>query len=94
AARAAGVPVRRRTQWLPELTSGYRLVAVAGSHGKTTTSAMLALVLRDAGLDPTAVVGGQVSQLGGSADAGCVQNRNADSDIAGLSVAIAARWTG
>ncbi|MBX6387782.1 MAG: UDP-N-acetylmuramate--L-alanine ligase [Frankia sp.] len=67
AARAAGVPVLRRSQWLPRLTTGYRLLAVAGSHGKTTTSAMLALVLRAAGADPTAVIGAEVPQLGGSA---------------------------
>ncbi|MCK9893865.1 UDP-N-acetylmuramate--L-alanine ligase [Frankia sp. AgB32] len=67
AARALGLPVRRRSEWLPELTAGHRLVAVAGSHGKSTTSAMLALVLRAAGLDPTAVIGAEVSQLGGNA---------------------------
>ncbi|WP_311447315.1 UDP-N-acetylmuramate--L-alanine ligase, partial [Frankia nepalensis] len=67
AARALGIPVRRRSDWLPELTTGYRLVAVAGSHGKTTTSAMLTVVLRAAGLDPTAVIGGEVPQLGGGA---------------------------
>jgi UDP-N-acetylmuramate--alanine ligase len=67
AARALGLPVRRRSAWLPELTAGYRLVAVAGSHGKTGTSAMLTLVLRAAGLDPTAVIGAEVPQLGGAA---------------------------
>nr|WP_066062637.1 Mur ligase domain-containing protein [Frankia sp. EI5c] len=70
AARALGIPVRRRSDWLPELTAAYRLVAVAGSHGKTTTAAMLTLVLRAAGLDPTAVIGAEVAQLGGSALAG------------------------
>ncbi|WP_239312203.1 UDP-N-acetylmuramate--L-alanine ligase [Frankia sp. Cj3] len=67
AARRAGIPVRRRGDWLPELTAGYDLLAVAGSHGKTTTSAMLSLVLRAAGLDPTAVIGAEVAQLGGNA---------------------------
>jgi UDP-N-acetylmuramate--alanine ligase len=70
AARAAGLRVRRRSDWLPELTAGFRLVAVAGSHGKTTTSAMLAVVLRAAGADPTAVIGGEVPQLGGGAVVG------------------------
>ncbi|MBL7490321.1 UDP-N-acetylmuramate--L-alanine ligase [Frankia sp. AgB1.9] len=70
AAQAAGLPVRRRSDWLPELTDGYRLVAVAGSHGKTTTSAMLAVALRAAGADPTAVIGGEVPQLGGGAVVG------------------------
>ncbi|KLL12406.1 UDP-N-acetylmuramate--L-alanine ligase [Protofrankia coriariae] len=67
AARHRGLPVRRRSQWLPELTAGYDLVAVAGSHGKSTTSAMLTLVLRAAGVDPTAVIGAEVAQLGGNA---------------------------
>ena len=67
AARSAGLPVRRRAAWLPELTAGYRLVAVAGSHGKTTTSAMLTLALRAAGAEPTAVIGAEVPQLGGGA---------------------------
>ncbi len=67
AARRCGVPVRRRSDWLPQLTAGYDLIAVAGSHGKTTTSAMLALVLRAAGVDPTAVIGAEVAQLGGNA---------------------------
>ncbi|WP_250285328.1 Mur ligase domain-containing protein [Frankia sp. CiP1_Cm_nod2] len=67
AAHRRGLPVRRRSQWLPELTAGYDLVAVAGSHGKSTTSAMLALVLRAAGVDPTAVIGAEVAQLGGNA---------------------------
>ncbi|MEX5632206.1 UDP-N-acetylmuramate--L-alanine ligase [Parafrankia sp. FMc2] len=70
AARELGIPVRRRADWLPELTAAYRLVAVAGSHGKTTTAAMLTLVLRAGGLDPTAVIGAEVAQLGGSAVTG------------------------
>lgn len=70
AARERGIPVYKRNRWLPEITRGYDLVAVAGTHGKTTTSAMIALVLADAGLDPTVVIGGEVPQLGGNARAG------------------------
>jgi UDP-N-acetylmuramate--alanine ligase len=70
AARALGIPIRKRARWLPELTADYELVAVAGSHGKTTTSAMLTLVLRDAGWEPTAVIGGEVEALGGNAVVG------------------------
>ncbi|MCL9797398.1 Mur ligase family protein, partial [Frankia sp. AgKG'84/4] len=94
AARALGLPVRRRSEWLPELTAGHRLVAVAGSHGKSTTSAMLALVLRAAGLDPTAVIGAEVSQLGGNALVGAGDVFVLESDeyggaFAGLQPAIA-----
>ncbi len=93
-ARSLGLPVRRRSEWLPELTAGYRLVAVAGSHGKSTTSAMLTLVLRAAGLDPTAVIGAEVSQLGGNALAGSGDVFVLESDeyggaFAGLEPAIA-----
>lgn len=70
AARARGIPVLKRDRWLAEMTRGWRLIAVAGSHGKTTTTAMLALLLFDAGLGPTAVIGGEVPQLGGNAIAG------------------------
>ena len=66
AARERGIRVVKRDRWLPELARGHDLVACAGTHGKTTTTALLALVLTDAGLDPTVVVGGEVPQLGGS----------------------------
>src|SRR3989338_4366210 len=45
-------------------------IAVAGSHGKTTTTSMIALVLERAGLDPTAVIGGRVSAFGSNARLG------------------------
>lgn len=70
AARARGIPVLKRNQWLAELTRDYDLIAVAGTHGKTTTTAMLTLALADAGFDPTAVIGGEVPQLQGNARVG------------------------
>ena len=70
AARRRGIPVKKREQWLPELTAGHDLLAVAGTHGKTTTTSLLALVLEDAKQEPTAVIGGEVPQLGGNALAG------------------------
>lgn len=57
-ARAHGVTVCKRHQYLPLLATGKRLLAVAGTHGKTTTTAILAHILTDTGRDPTAVVGG------------------------------------
>lgn len=60
AARLKQVPLLKRREFLREVTSGYDTIAVAGSHGKTTTTAMLGLILADAGLDPTVVVGGLV----------------------------------
>ena len=60
AAHAAGLRVLHRSQALAILMSGSRAVAVAGAHGKTTTSAMTAVVLREAGLDPSFAIGGSV----------------------------------
>ena len=69
AARRA-VPVVGRGALLAELAASRRTVAVAGSHGKTTTTAMIALALEAAGADPTAVIGGRVGRLGGNARVG------------------------
>ncbi|MFV2144492.1 UDP-N-acetylmuramate--L-alanine ligase [Isoptericola sp. G70] len=60
AARAAGVRVLHRSEALAALMAGRRGVAVAGAHGKTTTSAMVATVLRAGGLDPSFAIGGTV----------------------------------
>jgi len=65
AARARGVPVLKRAAALGTLVGGGRVAAVAGTHGKTTTTAMLALALEAAGLDPTAFVGGRVEAWDG-----------------------------
>lgn len=70
AAVAAGLPILHRSQVLASMLRGKRAVAVAGTHGKTTTSAMLALILEAAGLDPTAFIGGDVLQWGSNHRAG------------------------
>jgi UDP-N-acetylmuramate--alanine ligase len=69
AARAAGIPVVKRAEVLGLLLRDRRVIAVAGTHGKTTTSAMLAVILTHAGLRPTFVVGGDVLDLEASARA-------------------------
>lgn len=70
AARARGIPVFTRSRFLPLLTQGYRTLAVAGTHGKTTTTAMLAWVLGHLGLDPTYIVGGTLRNTGTNGHAG------------------------
>ncbi|HEX8724749.1 MAG TPA: UDP-N-acetylmuramate--L-alanine ligase [Gemmatimonadaceae bacterium] len=60
-ARALGRPVIRRAEALGEATAGAELVAVAGTHGKSTTTVMTAEALAAAGLDPTALVGARVA---------------------------------
>ena len=66
AARARGIPVIPRAEMLAELMRMKYGVAVAGSHGKTTTTSLVATVLHAAGLDPTAVIGGKLPLLSGS----------------------------
>ncbi len=65
-ARRLNVPVIPRGELLAELMRLKYGIAIAGSHGKTTTTSMTAAVLSEAGLDPTVVVGGKVGSMGGS----------------------------
>jgi UDP-N-acetylmuramate--alanine ligase len=69
-ARRHGVPVIPRAEMLAELMRLKYGVAIAGSHGKTTTTSMVALVLDRGGLDPTVVVGGRLGVLGSGARLG------------------------
>ena len=64
------IPVIPRAEMLAELMRLRSGIAVAGSHGKTTTTSMVALVLERAGLDPTAVIGGRLSAFGSNARLG------------------------
>ncbi len=70
AARAAGIPVLRRRDLLGELMAGQIGIAVAGTHGKTTTTALLAHTLIEAGQDPTYIVGGVMRNTGTNAGVG------------------------
>lgn len=70
AARAAGVPVIPRAEMLAELMRLKSGIAIAGSHGKTTTTSLVATVLSAAGLDPTVVIGGKLNAIGSNARAG------------------------
>ncbi|MGD1995000.1 MAG: UDP-N-acetylmuramate--L-alanine ligase [Anaerolineae bacterium] len=70
AARAAGIPVLKRPQVLGHMMDGRLGVAVAGTHGKTTTTAMISSILLEAGRDPTFIVGGVIAGLGTNARAG------------------------
>ncbi|MBS2025168.1 MAG: UDP-N-acetylmuramate--L-alanine ligase [Deltaproteobacteria bacterium] len=70
AARARGIPVIPRAEMLAELMRLKDGVAIAGSHGKTTTTSLVATVVAHAGLDPTAVVGGKLNAFGSNAKLG------------------------
>ncbi len=69
-ARDLGLPVQRRSELLAELMGDSQGIAVSGTHGKTTVTAMLGLILAEAGLDPTVVLGGELEEFGGNVRVG------------------------
>lgn len=69
-ARQRKIPVIPRAEMLAELMRMKNGIAVAGSHGKTSTTSMIAEVLEEAGLDPTIIVGGRINTVGGHAKLG------------------------
>lgn len=75
-----GYSIFHRSDVLAALLQEYQSIAVAGTHGKTTTSSMISYMLFAAGLDPTVVVGGEVSALGGNARLGQSQLLVAEAD--------------
>ena len=70
AARLAGISVLKRKEFFGPLLDGYDVVAVAGTHGKSTTSAMISVILAEAGLEPSFIVGGVIAQRCTNAEAG------------------------
>jgi UDP-N-acetylmuramate--alanine ligase len=93
AALALGCPIYHRSDVLAALINDHHSVAVAGTHGKTTTSSMISQMLLQAGLDPTILVGGEVSSWGGNARLGQSEYLVAEADesdgtLAKLSAAI------
>jgi UDP-N-acetylmuramate--alanine ligase len=75
-----GIPVIPRAEMLAELMRMKYGIAVAGSHGKTTTTSMIAQVLAHGGFDPTAVIGGRVKGIGGGARLGAGEFLVAEAD--------------
>lgn len=69
-ARERGIPVVLRAEMVARLMEGKRVVAVAGAHGKTTTSSLIAFILREAGRSPMYLLGGESIDLGGHASWG------------------------
>ncbi|EOY6714566.1 TPA: UDP-N-acetylmuramate--L-alanine ligase [Proteus mirabilis] len=80
AAREARIPVIRRAEMLAELMRYRHGVAIAGTHGKTTTTAMISNIYAQAGLDPTFVNGGLVKSAGTHARLGCSRYLIAEAD--------------
>ncbi|MBM2824324.1 MAG: UDP-N-acetylmuramate/alanine ligase [Thermoleophilia bacterium] len=92
-AHTGRVEGRSRAEFLAELVALRRSIVVGGAHGKTTTAAMIAYVLRELGEDPSWIVGGVVPQLGGNAGTGIgwlvVEGDESDRSIALLQPEIA-----
>ncbi len=65
-AKKLGIPTKLYAEAMGEITKQYKLIAITGSHGKSTTTAMVAKTLIEAGLDPTVVIGTKMSELGGN----------------------------
>ncbi len=81
AAEDAGIPVIQRAEMLAELMRLKQFgIAIAGSHGKTSTTSMVSWMMTEAGLDPTIVVGGKVDSLGGNAKLGQSEYLVAEAD--------------
>jgi UDP-N-acetylmuramate--alanine ligase len=79
-ARDRAIPIIRRAEMLAELMRLKHGIAIAGSHGKTTTTSLVATVLGEGGLDPTVIVGGRLLALGGTAILGQGQYLVAEAD--------------
>jgi len=80
AARVLKAPIVPRGQVLAELINSKKSIAVAGSHGKTTTTSMISVIMKKAGLNPTALIGGEVDSLGGNAYMGDSQYMVCETD--------------
>lgn len=70
AAEQLNIPIIHRSQMLARLMNERKGIAVAGAHGKTTTSSMIALVMEICGIDPTYIIGGEIMNVGSNAKAG------------------------
>lgn len=94
AARLAGIPVLKRSEYLGQLLANHRTIAVAGSHGKTTTTAMIAWMMAELGMDPSYIIGSTSVNLGSNAHAGSgeffvIEADEYDGMFLGLSPAVA-----
>jgi len=66
-AQGRGIPVLRRAETLSAITAARPTISIAGTHGKTTTASMLALVLLEGGLRPSYIIGGDINEVGAGA---------------------------
>lgn len=79
-AKELNIPILHRSQMLARLLNDKKGIAIAGAHGKTTTSSMISLVMERCGQDPTYIVGGEIMNLGSNAKAGTGEYVVAEAD--------------
>jgi UDP-N-acetylmuramate--alanine ligase len=79
-ARRKGLRILHRSEALAAAMTGRRTIAIAGTHGKTTTTSMLTLILQHAGLSPSFVIGGEISEVGSNAHHGSGEYFVAEAD--------------
>ncbi len=79
-ARARGLRILHRSEALAAAMTGRQTVAVAGTHGKTTTTSMITSILQQAGLDPSFVIGGEIAEVGANAHHGAGPHFVAEAD--------------
>jgi UDP-N-acetylmuramate--alanine ligase len=79
-ARRRGLRILHRSEALAAAMTGRRTIAIAGTHGKTTTTSMLTLILQHAGLSPSFVIGGEISEVGSNAHHGSGEYFVAEAD--------------
>ena len=79
-ARALNIPVIQRAEMLGRLMQRQKGIAIAGAHGKTTTSSMISLVFEKNHYDPTVIVGGELNDIGGNAKLGAGEYLVAEAD--------------
>lgn len=70
AAKEIGIPVYKRSEFLPEMLKGQNTIAIAGTHGKTTTTAMIITILKELNLDPSFIVGANIKSFNTNAENG------------------------
>ena len=80
AAKSAGIPVIKRAEALAQLLQGSNSVAVAGTHGKTTTTSLLTVALQHLGVDPSFAIGGDLNESGANAHNGSGEHFIAEAD--------------
>ncbi len=91
-ARELSLPVLPRAAMLARLMDEGKGIAVAGTHGKTTTTSMVAMILAQAGMDPTYVVGGELNDVGSNAHAGSGEYVVAEADESDGSFLLLKPW--